>query len=107
MNQEQLFGRLLEEILSGYSNRLELISRYEEGLKSNDPYRVRDVISDEIQRGMESVSSRDNYHHLISYLKVLEVYPDGKVISQKVAARWKNDYPRRKAMLEELKFAGF
>ncbi|MFC5630883.1 hypothetical protein [Streptococcus caledonicus] len=107
MNQEQLFGRLLEEILSSHFKRLDLIDCYEEGLKSYDPYRVRDVILDEIQHGMESVSVRDTYRYLISYLKVLEDYPDGKVISQKVATGWKKDYPRRKAMLEEFRKAGF
>ena len=49
----------------------------------------------------------NNIGYLISYLKKITKYPDGKKIARDIAECWKQDYKRRPAMMDELRKAGF
>lgn len=107
MQKEKLFAQLLDEIMANRFYRLELLIKYEDDLKQYALLQVRDVILEDIDTQMIPVSDRQTYRHLASYLKKIRHYPEGDVLSQKVAQRWRVSYPRRKAMLEELSRAGF
>lgn len=51
---------------------------------------------------MEAASSRNRYRQLAGYLVKIAGLPDGKVVSASLRTSWKIQYPRRKAMIEEL-----
>lgn len=105
MESEGLLGRLIQEIAQTKSPNL--MDRYENALKKKFPERVRDVYVDYITRDVQSASNRKEYHHLIQYLKKIRKYPDGARIAGKIAEDWKALYHRRRAMMDELREAGF
>ena len=56
---------------------------------------------------MLGASTRKEYALLIHYLRKLRQQTAGKKIAKEIAADWRNAYPRRRAMLDELTSAGF
>ena len=60
-----------------------------------------------VKNGAVRTADRKAYKHLMSYLKKITKYPDGKKMTQDIAESWKRDYKRRPAMMDELRKAGF
>ena len=60
-----------------------------------------------IHKAMLDASTRKEYALLIHYLRKLRQQTAGKKIAKEIAADWRNAYPRRRAMLDELTSAGF
>ncbi len=54
-----------------------------------------------------AVSDRKRYQELVRYLKKLKGYPDGAKQAALLAEDWCARYGRRRAMMEELRNAGF
>ena len=54
---------------------------------------------------MRLANDRKQYAAVISYLKKLRTYPDGR--DTELARRWRMAYPRRRSMLDELGKAGY
>ena len=54
-----------------------------------------------------AVSSRKQYQELARYLKKLRSYPGGAEQAAQLAEDWRIRYVRRRAMMEELRTAGF
>ena len=52
-------------------------------------------------------TTRKEYALLIHYLRKLRQQTAGKKTATEIAANWRNAYPRRRAMLDELTSAGF
>ena len=76
-------------------------------LRQHFPEEVRDIWLSYLRTEMHSASTRSIYADLISRLKKLKSYPDGKALTQALADDWKQAYPKRSAMLDELKKAKF
>ncbi len=87
--------------------RLNTLDRYENALKPWSAEKVRDLYMELLQAEMASASSRRAYWYLIHYLSKLNTYPDGAAAARSLCGAWKAAYPRRTAMLDELKKAGF
>ena len=60
-----------------------------------------------IHKAMLDASTRKEYAFLIHYLRNLRQQTAGKQTAKEIAADWRNAYPRRSAMLDELTSAGF
>ena len=58
-------------------------------------------------RQMASAGSRSAYRDLIKGLKHLRTYPGGADAVHALTMRWRQQYPRRTAMLDELNKAGY
>ena len=71
------------------------------------PNEVRDTYVQYVKNGAVRTSDRKAYKYLMSYLKKITKYPDGKKIARDIADCWKQDYKRRPAMMDELRKAGF
>ena len=54
-----------------------------------------------------AVSNREHYQELARYLKKLRSYPGGAERAAQLAEDWRTQYSRRRAMMEELRNAGF
>jgi hypothetical protein len=55
----------------------------------------------------ESIELDGDYAGLVLRLKALRSYPDGGARTRALAEEWRSEYPRRSAMLGEMKQAGF
>lgn len=76
-------------------------------MKKYLPNEVRDMYVQYVKKESTRTSDRKSYKYLISYLKKITKYPDGKKIARDIAECWKQDYKRRPAMMDELRKAGF
>ena len=103
--EEELFERLLQEIQKNQS--VHVLDQYEKVLKKHLPNEVRDMYVQYVKKESTRTSDRKAYKYLISYLKKITKYPDGKKIARDIAECWKQDYKRRPAMMDELRKAGF
>ena len=103
--EEQLFERLLQEIRKNQS--VYALDQYEKVLKKDLPNEVRDMYVQYVKKESTRTADRKAYKYLMSYLKKITKYPDGKKIARDIADCWKQDYKRRPAMMDELRKAGF
>ncbi len=102
---EGLDDRLLECIIR--SGSVYSLDNYEKTLKKKYPERVRDAYAAYVKSNMPAASNRNQYAGVIRYLKKLRYYPEGKTIAKQIALEWRNRFPKRRAMLDELTKAGF
>ncbi|MGV3251026.1 SWIM zinc finger family protein [Streptococcus suis] len=92
---------LLDRITASYWF-LENLDRFEDYLSEKLPEQLRDAYAKAVSQQMEVASSRSRYRQLAEYLVTIAGLPDGKVVSASLRTSWKVQYPRRKAMIEEL-----
>ena len=83
------------------------LDRYEKVLKERFPEQVRDLYISYLHREAERVSDRKRYRELMKYLKKISGYPGGKEKALEIAENWGTKYYRRRAMMDEMKKAGF
>ncbi|WP_165329526.1 SWIM zinc finger domain-containing protein [Streptococcus tangpeifui] len=107
LDKEGLYRQLLDAILSIPFQRHYYLDQYEQTLKNLFPIPVRDAYVKEVSKMIMSASDRKTYRLLADYLKKIATYPDGQVIGSKIVHNWKETYPRKRALLEELRQAGF
>ncbi|MBM7312188.1 hypothetical protein JO387_02130 [Streptococcus suis] len=81
---------------------LENLDRFEDYLSEKLPEQLRDAYAQALCQQMDVASSRSRYRQLAGYLVKIAGLPDGKVVSASLRTSWKVQYPRRKAMIEEL-----
>lgn len=103
--EEELFEELLREIQKNQS--VYALDQYEKVLKKHLPNEVRDMYVQYVKKESTRTSDRKAYKYLMSYLKKITKYPNGKKIAQGIAENWRQDYKRRSAMMDELRKAGF
>lgn len=105
---EEMYAELLESVANmGRFSVISELDRYESVLSKHYPEKVRDRYAEYIVSEMRTASQRSTYHHLAGYLKKLCSYPGGEELAKQIAADWRKDYPRRRAMLDEITKAGF
>lgn len=105
LSKEGLYGQLMDMIEArGYIHTLQ---QYEDLLKKEFPQRCMHIYENHLHRAMNQASNRKAYWSVIQTLKKLKKYPDGKAAAQTIADQWKQKYPRRTSLLDELKKAGF
>ncbi|HFI0215466.1 TPA: SWIM zinc finger domain-containing protein [Streptococcus suis] len=92
---------LLDRITASYWV-LENLDRFEDYLSEKLPEQLRDAYAQALCQQMDVASSRSRYRQLAGYLVKIAGLPDGKVVSASLRTSWKVQYPRRKAMIEEL-----
>ncbi|MGQ7420550.1 SWIM zinc finger family protein [Streptococcus suis] len=92
---------LLDRITASYWV-LENLDQFEDYLSEKLPEQLRDAYAKAVSQQMEVASSRSRYRQLAEYLVTIAGLPDGKVVSASLRTSWKVQYPRRKAMIEEL-----
>ena len=102
---EELYDRLLKTIVE--SGSIYTLDQYEKVLKKKFPDIVRDTYVNYVRKHAESVCDRKAYKGLMTYLKKITKYPDGRGKADQIAKEWKVIYRRRPAMMDELKKAGF
>ena len=105
LESEGLWERLLEAVTA--SERLFTLDRYEAALKERYPDKMLEAYARILMKEADVVSNRKRYQELARYLKKLKSYPDGAERAAQLAEDWRTRYVRRRAMMEELRNAGF
>lgn len=109
MESEGLFKEMLQSIsLEVKKNSwIARLDEYEKLLKPMFPEEIRDIYASYVRQAATRVADRKRYQELVSYLKKVKKYPDGKEIAMKIARDWRSLYYRRSAMMDEMRKAGF
>ena len=105
MESEGLWERLMEAAVK--SENLFILDRYEAALKKRYPSELLEAYACVLTKEAAAVSNRKRYQELVHYLKKLRGYPDGAERAARLAEDWRTRYIRRRAMMEELRNAGF
>ncbi len=103
MEMDGLYDRLMDRVAALES--LSTLNRWEKVLRPRFPERVREAYIQCLEVRMRLANDRKQYAAVISYLKKLRTYPDGR--DTELARRWRMAYPRRRSMLDELGKAGY
>ena len=80
----------------------DLIQAYEKKLKKLYPERCLTVLTCKADRVAQDGNKRSDYRKLAGLLKWIQRYPGGDDVAEARAEKYRQAYPRRKAMLEEL-----
>ena len=105
MESEGLWERLMEAVVK--SENLSTLDRYEAALKKRYPSELLEAYACILTKEAAAASNRKRYQELVHYLKKLRSYPDGAERAAQLAEDWRTRYIRRRAMMEELRNAGF
>ena len=89
------------------SERLFVLDRYEAALKERYPDEMLEAYTRTLMQEAAAVSNRKRYQELAHYLNKIKRYPGGAEGATRLAEDWRARYSRRRAMIEELKQAGF
>ena len=80
----------------------DLIKAYEKKLKKLYPERCLTVLTCKADRVAQDGNKRSDYRKLAGLLKWIQRYPGGDDVAEARAEKYRQAYPGRKAMLEEL-----
>jgi len=105
MESEELWERLMKAVTASQS--LSILDRYENSLKERYPAEMLGAYVRILAKQAAVTSNRKQYQELAYYLKKLKDYPDGAKQAAQMAEDWRIQYSRRRAMMEELRNAGF
>ena len=105
MESEGLWERLMEAVTA--AGRLSILDRYEAALKKRYPNEMLEAYTCILTKEATAASNRKEYQELARYLKKLRSYPGGAERAAQLAEDWRTQYIRRRAMMEELRNAGF
>lgn len=105
LEQEQMYEALMQTIEK--NTDIYALERYERLLKKSYGQRCLNVYVTHLQDAMGRAYNRKAYWSVIQTLKKVRKYPDGKVAAKGLADCWREKYPRRTSMLDELSKAGF
>lgn len=83
-------------------NSLEVLTTWENDLKKYFPNELCKLYQTLLLEKMKNAANRKEYAYIINYFKKIAAYPHGKEIIFYLTNTWKQRYPRRKAMIDEL-----
>ncbi len=98
--KEGMLAELKDEILARHS--LGLLERHSDVLVNEFPNEILQEYETLLDIEMANASSRNKYCEIVCILQHINALPGGRDLAQKLVAQWRNNYSRRKAMLEEL-----
>jgi len=97
---EMLYDRLLQIVLE--SPNLYTLQAYEKSLKKLYPQELLEKY-EMVVRGMAShTSNRKRYREIVTILRMMQKYPEGKQKVDEIANEWRSIYRNRRAMMDEL-----
>lgn len=84
------------------SPNLYMLQIYEKSLKKLYPQELLEKY-EMVVRGMAShTSNRKRYREIVTILRMMEKYPEGKQKVDVIANEWRSIYRNRRAMMDEL-----
>ena len=105
LEMDGLYERLFRYATSGKS--MVFMDKFAATLGEKRPKETLIFYVDCLREDMKSASNQKRYAEFVKRLKPLSGLPGGAEAAASLAQEWRAAYPRRRAMLEELKKAGF
>ena len=105
LEAEGLHGRLLDRLIEEGS--MYEMDQFEKTLRPLYPEKLLAFYLSCLREEMAQASKRSAYAGVIRRLKGLRKYPKGEAEARRLAGEWRKAYPRRRAMLDELRIAGY
>jgi len=105
LDREEMYPELLTWLLNARGGYL--MDRYADKLVKRYPEEIRTFYLEELRNQMNRADTRNRYRDTAARLKHLTKYIGGKTAAQELANEWKHTYDRRRAILDELKKAGY
>ena len=87
---------------SAEPNRRDIIELFEEELFARYPQRCLKVLEKDADDCAKLAKNRSDYAYLVKLLKKIAKHPGGKEFASELAAKYREQYPRKRAMMEEL-----
>lgn len=97
---EELYDRLINIILN--SNGLYMLIEYEKVLKDIYPKELLDKYENTVKAMATNTSGRAHYREIVSILRRMKKYPEGKEKVSEIVSDWRLRYRNRPAMMDEL-----
>lgn len=98
---EKLYDRLLKIVVDSWG--LYKLTEYEESLKNIYPNELLRKYETEVKNMASHTSDRKRYQEMVSILRIMQKYPNGKEKVAEIVTEWKSTYRNRPAMMDELK----
>lgn len=97
---EGLYDRLIELVLN--SHGLYMVMEYEEVLKDIYPKELLNKYENAVKAMATNTSGRARYREIVSILRRMKKYPEGKERISEIVSDWRLRYRNRPAMMDEL-----
>jgi uncharacterized Zn finger protein len=88
--------------MMGTAEAVGYMSDYEKVLKKRYPDRCLKILIRNADEEMEQATQRKGYRRVARVLKKIKKYPDGETVASELAEKYRNEYPRRTALWDEL-----
>ncbi len=98
--REGLKEELLQFILA--ERGLDLVQEYEKYFMEDHAEQLFEKYKKELAEQMAFAYKRDMYRNIVRTLRKICRWKGGKAVAKSLAEQWRTEYPRRRAMLEEL-----
>lgn len=105
LNQEKRYEQLMQIIER--ENSVNLLDKYEKQLRKTHSERMLRIYANYIIPEMDHANCRKHYRQLVQYLKKMVKCENGKAEAESIARKWRMEYKRRTALMDELRNAGF
>lgn len=105
LNQEKRYEQLMQIIER--ENSVNLLDKYEKQLRKTHSERMLRTYANYIIPEMDHANCRKHYRQLVQYLKKMVKCENGKAEAESIARKWRMEYKRRTALMDELRNAGF
>ena len=105
LNEENRYDQMMDMLEA--SQNIFVMDKYAKILSKNVPDGVVNFYTEYVVSEMKRVSDRKHYRYLVKYLKTMSFCTNGKEKAKMIAEKWKTEYRRRTALMEELKKAGY
>lgn len=105
LNQEKRYEQLMQIIER--ENSVNLLDKYEKQLRKTHSERMLRIYANYIIPEMDHANCRKHYRQLVQYLKKIVKCENGKAEAESIARKWRMEYKRRTALMDELRNAGF
>lgn len=99
----EAWPRLFAEIAQ--RKQFHLLERFMDSLMKWNPEETMKCCCDCLNREMNLASDRNTYRNIFHRMALLKGYPGGQDVIDSLLTLWRETYPRRSAMLDEMKKA--
>lgn len=65
------------------------------------------IYAEYLEKTADQANDRNKYKGLMVYLKKISQCTGGDIVAQEIADKWRREYKRRSAMMDELRKIGF
>ena len=106
LNEEKRYEQLMARIEKS-SSKVNLLDKHERILHKKTPDRVVKIYAEYLEKAVDLANDRNKYKGLMVYLKKISQCPGGDGVAREIADKWRREYKRRSAMMDELRKIGF